>query len=142
MKTSGTLQWRLQDIPVIRRTGTSRKELSVLDLGPAKKVTIHLNEDTSAQSDFLSREIIALLLAQGVAGATVLRPEAGFGSHHLLHTQNGGIDDAQHMPLRIEFIDSEKNIEALLPLLQELVTDGLIEAQDTVILKVAVGTLR
>ena len=108
--------------------------------GPAKKVTIHLNEDTSSRSDYLSREILSLLLKQGVAGATVLRPEAGFGSHHRMHTQEGGIDTAQHMPLRIEFIDTEQNIATLLPLLQELVTDGLIEAQDTVILKAAAGT--
>ena len=73
--------------------------------GPAKKVTIHLNEDTSSQSDFLSREILSLLLREGVAGATLLRPEAGFGSHHRIHTQEGGIDTAQHMPLRIEFVD-------------------------------------
>lgn len=110
--------------------------------GPAKKVTIHLNEDTSSRSDYLSREIVSLLLKQGVAGATVLRPEAGFGSHHRIHTQEGGIDTAQHMPLRIEFIDTEQNVQTLLPLLRELVTDGLIEAQDTVILKVAVGTVR
>jgi hypothetical protein len=114
----------------------------VLAAGQAKKVTIHLNEDTSSQSDYLSREIISLLLKQGVAGATVLRPEAGFGSHHRIHTEEGGADTAQHMPLRIEFIDTEQNIRTLLPLLQELVTDGLIEAQDTVILKVAVGTAR
>jgi len=112
----------------------------VLVPGPAKKVTIHLNEDTSSGSDYLSREIISLLLKQGVAGATVLRPEAGFGSHHRIHSEQGGIDTSQHMPLRIEFIDSEQNIQALWPLLQELVTDGLIEAQDTQILKVAVGT--
>ena len=110
--------------------------------GPAKKVTIHLNEDTSSQSDFLSREIVSLLLEQGVAGATVLRPEAGYGSHHRMHTQEGGIKTAQHMPLRVEFIDTEQKLVALLPLLRELVTDGLIEAQDTMILKVAVGTGR
>jgi PII-like signaling protein len=122
---------------------SSRKELrDVLVPGPAKKVTIHLNEDTSSRSDYLSREIVSLLLKQGVAGATVLRPEAGFGSHHRIHTQEGGIDTAQHMPLRIEFIDTEQNVQTLLPLLRELVTDGLIEAQDTVILKVAVGTVR
>ena len=46
------------------------------------------------------------------------------------------------MPLRIEFIDTEQNVEPLLPLLLELVTDGLIEAHDTVILKAAVGTAR
>jgi PII-like signaling protein len=114
----------------------------VLDLGPAKKVTIHLNEDTSSGSDFLSREILSLLLKRGVAGANLLRPEAGFGSHHRMHTHEGGSDTAQHMPLRIEFIDTEQNISALLPLLQELVTDGLIEAQDTVILKVSPGTAR
>ena len=112
----------------------------MLALGPAKKVTIHLNEDTSSRSDFLSHEILSLLLKQGVAGATVLRPESGFGSHHRMHTQEGGIDTAQHMPLRIEFIDTEQNIANFLPLLQEILTDGLIEAQDTMILKAASGT--
>jgi PII-like signaling protein len=46
------------------------------------------------------------------------------------------------MPLRIEFIDTEENVRALLPVLQELVTDGLIEAQETVILKAAAGPVR
>ncbi len=114
----------------------------MLPLGPAKKITIHLNEDTSSSSDFLSREILSLLFKQGVAGASVIRPEAGFGSHHRLHTLYGRTDAAQHMPLRIEFMDSEKNGETLLPLLQELLTDGVIEAHDTVVLKVAVGTAR
>ena len=114
----------------------------MLTVGPAKKITIHLNEDTSSQSDYLSREIVALLLKHGVAGATVLRPEAGFGSHHRMHTREGGTDTAQHMPLRIEFIDTKQNIRTLLPRLQELVTDGLNEAQDTVILKAAAGTVR
>ena len=112
----------------------------MLAVGPAKKVTIHLNEDTSSRSNYLSHEILALLLKRGVAGATVLRPEAGFGSHHRLHTPEGGADNAKHMPLRIEFIDNEHNVKALLPFLEELVTDGLIEAQDTVVLKAAVGT--
>ncbi len=110
--------------------------------GPAKKITIHLNEDTSSKSDYLSREILALLLTQGVAGATVLRPEAGFGSHHRIHTRDGGLDTSRHMPLQIEFIDTEHNVRALLPLLRELVTDGIIQAQDTMILHAAVGSAR
>lgn len=112
-------------------------------LGPglAKKVTIHVNEDTSSQNDFLSREIVSLLLREGVAGATLLRPEAGFGSHHRIHTAEGGIDTAQHMPLRIEFIDTPQNVERILPFLRELVTDGLVEAHDTVVLlKASSGT--
>lgn len=110
--------------------------------GPAKKVTIHLNEDTSSQSDYLSREILSLLLKEGIAGATLLRPEAGFGYHHRVHSQEGGADTAQLMPLRIEFVDVAHNVERLIPSLMELLTDGMIEAHDTVILKAAVGRAR
>lgn len=110
----------------------------MLATGPAKKITIHINDDTSSRTDFLSREIVALLLDRGVAGATVLRPEAGFGSHHRMHSALGGIDASNHAPIRIEFIDTEKNVQALLPALRELVTDGVIESQDTTILKAAV----
>ncbi|HLH37608.1 MAG TPA: DUF190 domain-containing protein [Bryobacteraceae bacterium] len=113
----------------------------MLTPGAAKKVIIHLNEDTSFRSDFLSREILTLLFNRGVAGATVLRPAAGFGSHHRMHSREGGIDTAQHMPLRIEFIDTPQNVNALLPLLEEMLTDGMIEAHDTVVLKVAPGAL-
>jgi PII-like signaling protein len=112
---------------------------SVLAPGPAKKVTIHLNVDTSSRDDFLSKEILSLLFEHGVAGATVTRPEAGFGSHHRMHAPSGGIDTDQHMPIRIEFIDSESNIRAFLPLLEKLLIDGVIEAHDTTILKAAVA---
>jgi PII-like signaling protein len=111
----------------------------VLAPGPAKKVTIHLNADTSARHDFLSKEVLSLLFERGIAGATVTRPEAGFGSHHRMHGSGGGIDSDQHMPLRIEFIESQANFEACLPLLEKLLTDGIIEAHDTTVFKAAVA---
>lgn len=107
--------------------------------GPAKKVTIHLNEDTRSERDFLSRVIVAFLFEHGVAGATVFRPWAGFGSHHRLHGRQAGIDLDRHMPVRIEFIESKDKFDVILPLLENLVTDGLIEAHDTTILKSAEG---
>lgn len=103
--------------------------------GPAKKVTIHLNVDTISHRDFLSNEILSFLFERGVAGATVTRPEAGFGSHHRMHTSGGGIDADRHMPIRIEFIESQAKLDALLPRLEKLLTDGVIEAHDTTILK-------
>src|SRR5665213_3089507 len=111
----------------------------MLAQGLAKKVTIHLNVDTSSRSDFLSNEILSLLFAHGIAGATVTRAEAGFGSHHRMHARSGGIDFDQHMPIRIEFIESQATVEAILPLLENLLTDGLIEAHDTTILKAAMA---
>lgn len=111
--------------------------------GPAKKIVIHVNDDTSARRDFLYKEILALLLERGVAGATLLYPQGGFGSHHLMHMQGSmhlqgsGIDSGCHLPVRIEFIETAEKVEALLPALYELITDGLIESQDTIILKAA-----
>lgn len=102
--------------------------------GIAKKVTIHLNEDTSAGEDFLYKQIFSFLRQRGVAGAELIRPAAGFGSHHRMHSTDG---DTEHLPLRIEFIETREAADALLPALCELVTDGLIETQETTIVKAA-----
>jgi PII-like signaling protein len=107
----------------------------MLHPGPAKKVTIHLNEDTSAERDFLYNEIFSFLFARGVAGANLVRPDAGFGSHHRVHQTDLGHDGHEHMPIRIEFIESAEKVESLMPDLCALLSDGLIEAHDTVVYK-------
>lgn len=109
----------------------------MLALGPAKKVTIHLNEDTSSSRDFVYREIFEFLLERGVAGASLIRPAAGFGRHHRIHSQEGDGVEAQHLPVRIEFVESQERLDAILPELCRLTIDGLIEAHDTTILKLA-----
>jgi PII-like signaling protein len=109
----------------------------MLALGAARKVIIHLNEDTGSRGDYLYREVIDFLLARGVQGATVIRAAAGFGPQHHLHASGAGGATGQHLPLRIEFIESIAKMDALLPPLLELVSDGLIEAQDTTVLKTA-----
>jgi PII-like signaling protein len=106
--------------------------------GLAKKITIHLNEDTTARHDFLHNEIFSFLRERGVAGATLIRPAAGFGSHHRTHSAGGGFAEQEHLPLRIEFIETKEVADALLPSLCELITDGLIEAHDTTVIKAAV----
>jgi PII-like signaling protein len=106
--------------------------------GLAKKVTIHLNEDTSAHHDFLYNEIFSFLREHGVAGATLIRPAKGFGSYHRTHSTEGSDAEREHLPVQIEFIETKNAIDAFLPALCELITDGLIEAHDTTVIKAAV----
>src|SRR6266481_3110169 len=101
----------------------------MLSPGPARKVTIHLNEDTSAAHDFLYKEIFAFLYEHGVAGASLIRPQAGFGFHHRLHKKHGEDGESEHLPVRFEFVDTKEKVDSLLPALFELITDGLIEVQ-------------
>ena len=77
--------------------------MCVLTIRPGEKGHDSSDEDTSWRSDYLSREGLALLLKAGVASATVLRPQAGFGSHHRLHTHEGGIYTGQPMLLKVVF---------------------------------------
>ncbi len=114
------------------------KIVKMLAPGLAKKITIHLNEDTISRHDFLYNEIFTFLRERGVAGATLIRPAAGFGTHHRAHSAEGGEAGREHLPVRVEFIESKSTAEELLPLLCELITDGLIETQDTMIVKAAV----
>ena len=110
----------------------------MLAAGVAIKVTIHLNEDTTARHDFLYNEIFALLRQRGVAGATLIRPAAGFGTHHRMHSVEGGLAEKEHLPVRIEFIETREAANAILPTLCDLITDGLIEAHETTVIKAAI----
>ena len=109
----------------------------MLSRGPAKKVTIYINEDTRHHMDALWSAVLHFLRSKHVAGATVLRPVAGFGAHQALHSMDQE-ERMEHMPMRIEFIDSVERVDELLPTLYDMVEDGIIEVQDTNVVKAVV----
>jgi len=106
----------------------------MLSKGAAKKVTIFVNEDTQHHLQPLHEAILTFLLHKGVAGATATRAMAGFGAHQLIRTPKIEVL-SEHLPVRIEFLESAGRVEELLPALYEMVTDGLIEVQDTLVVK-------
>jgi PII-like signaling protein len=108
----------------------------MLRKGAAKKVTVYVNEDAKHHRTPLYEAILTFLLHKGVAGATATRAMAGFGAHQVMHTPR--IEAlAEHLPIRIEFVESAEKVESLLPTLYEMVDDGLIEAQETEVIKAA-----
>ncbi|HLH32301.1 MAG TPA: DUF190 domain-containing protein [Terriglobia bacterium] len=106
----------------------------MLNKGSAKKVTIYVNEDTQYHMRPLYEAILTFLMQKGVAGATASRAVAGFGPHHVMHTTATEFL-TEHLPIRIEFVETEDVVNALMPTLHDMVTDGLIEVQDTTIVK-------
>lgn len=60
-----------------------------------------------------------------VAGATVTRGLMGFGLHSRLHTANL-LRLSQDLPVVIEIVDTQDAIDAVLPILDEMVPEGLI----------------
>jgi PII-like signaling protein len=113
----------------------------MLSKGIAKKVTIYVNEDTQEHFSSLYERILVFLMHKGVSGATATRAMAGFGAHRVLHTPKIEVL-AEHLPIRVEFIDTAERVDELLPTLYDMVTDGLIEVQDTTVVKIAMKEKR
>ena len=113
----------------------------MLTKGPAKKVTIFLNEDTRHHMTALHDAVMTFLLHKGVSGATATRAFSGFGAHQVMHTPKVELQ-AEHLPVRIEFVETPEKVEEVLPTLYDMVSDGLIEVQDTTVVRHARKTAR
>ena len=60
-----------------------------------------------------------------LAGATVLRGPMGFGRHSRVHTAKL-LELSTDLPVVIEIVDAEDKVEAFLPTVDELVSEGLV----------------
>jgi PII-like signaling protein len=108
----------------------------VLSSGPAKKVSIYVREDQKYHGHSTYSAILDFLFYRSIAGATVIHGVAGFGADHQLHTTRL-VDVLQHLPVKIEFIETPQTVDALMPKLYEMVGAGMIEVQDTNVVKPA-----
>ena len=73
----------------------------------------------------LYEEIVLKAREAGLAGATVLRGVMGFGRHSLIHTTKI-LRLSEDLPMVVEVVDSREKIDQFLPVLDELITDGLV----------------
>jgi uncharacterized protein len=74
----------------------------------------------------------------GLAGATVLRGVMGFGKNSVLHTAKV-LRLSEDLPLVIEIVDSLEKIEAFLPVLDELIQDGLVTLEKVRVIQYRAG---
>jgi hypothetical protein len=68
---------------------------------------------------------VEILRREGLAGATVLRGIEGFGKSSRLHTSHI-LRLSEDLPIVIECVDTADRIEAILPVLDEMIGDGLV----------------
>lgn len=69
----------------------------------------------------------------GLAGATVLRGVMGFGKNSILHTAKI-LRLSEDLPMVVEIVDSREKIEAFLPQLDGMITDGLVTLEQVKVL--------
>ncbi|HWG07118.1 MAG TPA: DUF190 domain-containing protein [Beijerinckiaceae bacterium] len=69
-----------------------------------------------------------------LGGATVLRGPMGFGHSSRLHTAKI-LRLSEDLPLLIEIVDSEEKIEAFLPILDGMMSSGLVTIEKVQVLQ-------
>lgn len=106
----------------------------MLQTGKALKVSIYVSEGSTHHGFAAASSILDYLFYRGVSGATVLRGVAGFGADHHMHTTSS-VEISDKLPVKVEFIESPEKVDELMGKLQELAGTGMIEVQETTIVK-------
>jgi PII-like signaling protein len=82
----------------------------------------------------LYEAIVLKARERGLAGATVLRGVMGFGKHSTLHTAKI-LRLSEDLPMVIEIVDKEEKINEFLPLLSEMISDGMVTLERVKVLQ-------
>ncbi|HTV73265.1 MAG TPA: DUF190 domain-containing protein [Candidatus Acidoferrales bacterium] len=93
-----------------------------------KLLRIFVDESERWHGQPLYIAVVEALRHAGLAGATVFRGIEGYGTHHVVHTARV-FDVAADLPMLIEVVDEEERIRAALPILDSMVTEGLVTVE-------------
>jgi len=89
-----------------------------------KLLRIFIGENDKYEGMPLYEWIVRKARETGLAGATVIRGLEGFGAKSRLHTAKI-LRLSSDLPVVVEIVDTEDNIERFLPLIDAAVGDGL-----------------
>jgi len=102
----------------------------MLSTGKAVKVTVYLSDTAKRHGVPVYTSVLDFLFRQGIAGAMAVKGVAGFGARHRIHAAHI-VELSDHLPIRIDFIDTKEKVDAIMDELQSRCSSGLIEVQET-----------
>ncbi|MFA5362376.1 MAG: DUF190 domain-containing protein [Candidatus Omnitrophota bacterium] len=95
---------------------------------------IFIGESDTYKDKALYEQIVLKSREMNLAGATVTRGIMGFGADSRMHTAKL-LRLSEDLPVVVELVDTEENLNKLLPFLDEVVTEGLITLEKVRVVK-------
>lgn len=89
----------------------------------AELLRIFLGEDDRSGGKAAYQAVVEAARRAGLAGATVFRGQLGYGADSVVH-RPGFLRLSRDLPIVIELIDAPENIQAFLPVLEQLLKGG------------------
>ena len=100
--------------------------------GKGKALAVFIGETDHWHGKPTYVAIVERAKSQGLAGATASRGLMGFGANSRVHSAHL-LDFSQDLPMVITIVDSEEKINAFLPILDEMVEEGLVMTWDATV---------
>jgi PII-like signaling protein len=100
----------------------------------AQLLRIFIGESDNWKGLPLYEAIILKAREMGIAGATMLRGLMGYGANSRIHTAKI-LRLSEDLPIVVEIVDGREKISALLPVIQEMVGDGLVTIENVRVLQ-------
>lgn len=95
---------------------------------------IFIGESDTHHGKPLYEQIVLKARELNLAGATVLRGVMGFGADSRVHTAKL-LELSTDLPTVVEIVDTEENINKLMPFIDETVTEGLVTLESVRVIK-------
>jgi len=93
--------------------------------GEGKLLRLFIGESDTWHGKPLYQAIVERVRQEGLAGATVLRGIEGFGADSRLHTYRI-LRLSEDLPVVIEIVDAPEQIDRVVPILDEMVGEGML----------------
>ena len=101
--------------------------------GRAKMIRIHFGEDDKWQGKPLWEALIEEARRLDLAGATAYRGCEGYGASTRIHRKH--LFTSSDLPIMVAIIDTEDKIQAFLPTVERMVSEGLIAMSDVDVIR-------
>jgi PII-like signaling protein len=104
--------------------------------GKARMMRIYIGESDQWKDAPLHEALIRAMRANDLAGATVYRGILGYGAHRRVHKEKPfhlSSDDS----IMLTVVDTEEKLQGFLPIVEQMVQEGLVVLSDVDIIKYA-----
>jgi PII-like signaling protein len=137
MAGSGLIE--IQETTIAKPAQVSKKRTTVAPEhvkieGKAKIMRIFIGEADRWKNKPLYTALVEAMRANDIAGVTVYRGILGYGAHRRMH-KDKALHISHDSSIMLSAIDEEAKLRAILPLIEQMVEEGLVVLSDADIIK-------
>jgi PII-like signaling protein len=102
--------------------------------GKARLMRIYIGESDRWKDKLLHKALVEAMRANDIAGVTVYRGILGYGAHQRAHPDKP-LSLSRDASIMLSVIDTEEKLQSFLPLVEQMVEEGMVVLSDVDIIK-------